>query len=551
MQNKKFSLKPSLIANQEQLSIIFSKGNCVVIAQPGSGKTFVLSQKIKLELQELPDFKGVVAISFTNNASNELEKRCLNSYTDKKGSFFGTIDTFFLHEIILPFGKQLFGMPQHKIKVISNIEDDKLSSDIDLVLRNGYDKLNTDDIIKIKEHFLSGMIFLKTFGILALYVIDNSLACRKYLKARYSHIIIDEYQDSGYEQHACFLKMMDLGLSAIAVGDINQSIYAFSGKESKYLYHLTQMEEKFKLFALSVNFRCHRSIIDYSDKILQPGYNPSILDDIRVFEKSIRGSEIEIAKWLNVAIPALMNTYKISKPNKVAILVKSNRTGKIIDNNLSLKHKLFDRTPLDEDTSYWGIIFKKILLLIFNTDATIYNFIADYFDIEGETIKTRNLYYLLENIIKGGRKNLFILKNKLEDFVNIAKIIYPKEKNPESIHSLVKILDSEEQLNAFKPAGTDEVQIMTLHKSKGLEFDIVFHLDLYRYILPTERNGQYFNYKQDLNLFYVGVTRAKECCVLCTSTKRHRGTDGNITSAERSIFMEMNNLDAYRKVLDL
>lgn len=65
---------------------------------------------------------------------------------------------------------------------------------------------------------------------------------------------------------------------------------------------------------------------------------------------------------------------------------------------------------------------------------------------------------------------------------------------------------------------------MTLHKSKGLEFDIVFHLDLYEWILPKkeiqDHQSFFSDIVQDINLHYVGITRAKKCCVLCHSTKR-------------------------------
>ena len=77
---------------------------------------------------------------------------------------------------------------------------------------------------------------------------------------------------------------------------------------------------------------------------------------------------------------------------------------------------------------------------------------------------------------------------------------------------------------------------MTLHKAKGLEFDVVFHW--------TSTNGSFRCIKgdeiQDLNLHYVGITRAKQCCVLCTSTRRHN--DQGERSAEDSPFLQMNNL---------
>lgn len=60
----------------EQKCIIRHEGNSVISAKPGSGKTYTLVEKIARELEPLPDYKGVIAISFTNKASEEIKSRC-------------------------------------------------------------------------------------------------------------------------------------------------------------------------------------------------------------------------------------------------------------------------------------------------------------------------------------------------------------------------------------------------------------------------------------------------------------------------------------------
>ena len=63
---------------KEQLDIINAEGNIVVIAVPGSGKTTTITYKIKKILSELDEYQGVIAISYTNKASNELKGRVMN-----------------------------------------------------------------------------------------------------------------------------------------------------------------------------------------------------------------------------------------------------------------------------------------------------------------------------------------------------------------------------------------------------------------------------------------------------------------------------------------
>jgi len=128
----------------------------------------------------------------------------------------------------------------------------------------------------------------------------------------------------------------------------------------------------------------------------------------------------------------------------------------------------------------------------------------------------------------------------LTDFLSIAEVIFPGYASQDSVEKLVDVLGDENQLTAFIPPKPDEIQIMTLHKSKGLEFDIVFHLNLYEYILP-QYNG---DYSQDLNLHYVGITRAKKACVLCTSSRRH--TKSGKSAANPSEFLTLNDVHQLR-----
>lgn len=72
----------------EQQKIIDCPRNIVVIANPGSGKTYTLSIKIKKILESLSSNKGIIAISYTNKASNELRQRSLSGGIDKKTIVF-------------------------------------------------------------------------------------------------------------------------------------------------------------------------------------------------------------------------------------------------------------------------------------------------------------------------------------------------------------------------------------------------------------------------------------------------------------------------------
>lgn len=211
---------------KEQLEVLEYDGNTVVIAKPGSGKTFTVVEKIARVMPEMPDYQGVIAISFTNKASDELRKRCKLRGIESKQSFFGTIDEFYISQIIIPFASHLTNlMPEYEVVVDALANSPQYSG-----LANFKGENAPEQEALLLAALSEGKIFLEISGEIALYVLKNVPGALKYIKARYTHIFIDEYQDCGEIQHAIFLLLVSIGLKGIAVGDINQAIYGFSNR---------------------------------------------------------------------------------------------------------------------------------------------------------------------------------------------------------------------------------------------------------------------------------------------------------------------------------
>lgn len=531
------------IPTLQQKKIIEHDGNLVIIAKPGSGKTFVLSQKIQNILPTLKKYKGVIAISFTNKASKELEERSLPLGVDRKQSFFGTIDKFSISEIIIPFGKHIFGefdIEEYKTIKLDDIETRTLSKDLK------FDELQSDQIEEITTFLNQGIIPMDLDSVIALYIIKNSVAAQNYMKARYSHIIIDEYQDSRLAQHQLFKYLVALGMTGIAVGDINQSIYAFAGGNAEYLFSLTT-EHSFQTFNLDLNHRSHKSIIYYSNTLISAKSDVSEDPEKRVFGKKIIGNYLEIANWLDEAIPKYINEYSVHNFCDIAILTRGAKNGaSLIDENLKLPHKFVYSTDLDQDLGLWSVVFSRILSYCFDKKDTNIEVVEKFLNLELLKSKTKNVLHLVKNL-KCNFATSWDIDYQIQLFIQIANLIYPKAESTRSIDLLQKVLSSQELLNQYKPAQDNEVQIMTMHKSKGLEFDIVFHLDLYDFIFPAKRKndvGQWINvdFTQDLNLHYVSITRAKKACILCFSTKRINRF-GEEISAKYSEFFTYNSVN--------
>lgn len=493
----------------QQNLILDYDGNSVVIAAPGSGKTFVLSQKIKQNLKSLLNHQGIVAISYTNKASNELKSRSLSNGEKPKSSFFGTIDKFNLSEIIVPFAKQLFGIPKNELKItkqssLPNEEKDNFDwADRNLKL----EQLDDNKIDILKDYFLNGIILIETIGVFADYVFSNSPACQNYIKARYKYIYIDEYQDSGFEQNQIFLKIMGLNITAIAVGDLNQSIYAFSGKDAKYLQELTE-DNSFKYFKLDKNHRCHPSIINYSNYLLNPKTELIPVDKNQILFIRVNGNENTIASWINNNIDAIQRAFKVETRNQIALLTRGNRTAEIIDTHLETPHRLFVSNELDINLNIWSAIFSNLLYFVFDKGFKFIDVIeafTSYDRFPSKDLKKLNAYKSnLEIIASDDSIDLEAMK---VEFMKIAKIVAPNLQSKEAIELLDSVLNNPTELNSYQSANDNEINILTLHKSKGLEYDVIIHLDMYEWVFPNKQpsannyfdNPVYGDWNQDLN----------------------------------------------------
>lgn len=532
----------------EQEKIILEKAHRVVLARPGSGKTFTLSKIIQEQLRCAPVYKGVIAISYTKKASKELEMRSVVEGMENNNSFFGTIDKFTLQEIVFPFFSHAFQLrlpDDSKVCYARDIQGQlKDHKAFNLACRNKGEP-SKDFIDECVSLFKRGNIILEACPKLALYILNQSFACQNYFKARYTHIIVDEYQDSGWDQHALFMRLKEEGLIAIAVGDLDQSIYSFAGKDSSYLSNLASNSD-FKTFDLPKNHRSHPSIVNYSLSFISA--NPQLLPckETRVSFNNISGTQVDIVLWIEKCIASMEGKGYIRQRNEVGILVRGEVSALIVKDKITMPLKHFIQTEMDTDNRPWSLLFRDILLAIHSNGLSVFDFAGLYTNEEMEPrkfIKVLKLMRALRDKYQGGgRKGL-----TTDDFVKVADCILPEKRSAESIAMLGEVISDDDLFYSYREAQADEVQLLTLHKSKGLEFTVVFHLDLYNYIIPPLEalKGNEVEMEQSKNLHYVGITRAKEYCLLISSTQR-LNRKGEIKVGITSDFITRKELESLR-----
>ncbi len=528
---------------EEQEKIINCDNNIVVLAAPGSGKTFVLSEKIKktLKKEELLDYNGVAALSFTRKASNNLKKRTLAYGLPKKNSFFGTIDSFCLTQIIFPFGYSLLGYPSKELEILNLDTEKKEEINSYIKSQTSLSKILNADLTIFRKLFQEGYISINSIEYLALRIIYHSKACRRYLKARFKYIFVDEYQDVDQIFHNIFLKMLNLGLRGMVVGDIDQSIYGFANKSSKYLLELTNLDQ-FNTFRLTTNFRSHPSIVEYANKLLRENFKINNKEK-RVCFFRVEGDERTIAAFIDRYVNALCKKFEVKNLNDVAILVKNDQTLKLIDSALKTSHRKIVTTELEKDINPRSQLYALLLRYFYNNSLNFQSIIEEFVEYELLSIlKRTELNEVKRTIVRIPNTDPSLL---VVSFQKISEILFSNLPEGNSKKILLKTLSNPDELSSYRPIANNEIQLMTLHKSKGLEFDVVFHLNLDDWVLPAKKPTGYINKEQDLNLHYVGITRARKFCALLSSTQRTR--NGLSISSAPSEFLYRNGLERQRK----
>lgn len=544
-----------MVPTDIQKKIIQCEGNVVVLASPGSGKTFVLSEKIRRVLKEniALDYQGVIAISYTRKASANLKKRTLGDGMQSKNSFFGTIDNFCLTQIIETFGYYTLGRAPKDIEVkgLNELDNNgkKLFEWIDEI-HPDYADIDATQFEDLKSLFCQGYVLVESLELLALYIVKNSPACRKYLQARYKYVFIDEFQDADTYTNELFLMLLELGLKGIVVGDVNQSIFGFAHKNSEYLKSL-ETKTDFTFFTLGDNFRCSIPIINYSNRLLDENSNILDTDKEGMYLVRVNGSEYSIAEYIDNEIESVKSEWNVSDNSEIAILVKNERTQKIIDESLENPHRLVKTTSLDMDLNPKSRLYTLLLRYYFDDSVSFMSVLDEYVEYEALTLYERNKLHEESLVIK--TIDEIEVDQLSSHFKTIADILLPKIQDGASLQKLNRILNNEKDLESYKPLSSYEIQIMTLHKSKGLEFDIVFHLNMSDWELPYKQiehgdfnNPQYPNWEQDINLHYVGITRARKACYLVRGTQRTNSNDC-LRNARDSEFLSLHGLDFLRK----
>jgi DNA helicase II / ATP-dependent DNA helicase PcrA len=297
-------------ADIAQKEAINRQGHCIVRAGPGTGKTRTLVLKAtKLLYEEVFSPRGLACVTYTQSMAGELKRQLKQlGVLPHDNVFIGTIHSFCLLYVLLPFAK-IFGyrLP-NPVKVASDSEQTEMYRDIwdryklkdkispygpefkdgklveslptklQKYRRTHVDGANAKDVNPYIEELLAqyeSALLAKScvdFDLLvkwAMQLIEQENYVRQSLEAKFPWLLIDEYQDVGLPLHRMVKALVQhTNIQLFAIGDPNQCIYSFSGAHPRFLKELCSNVEKYgSTISLLTNHRSYARVIDAASAI--------------------------------------------------------------------------------------------------------------------------------------------------------------------------------------------------------------------------------------------------------------------------------------------
>jgi len=463
-----------------QERIIATQGNLIVRASAGTGKTLTMVEKIATEITKNQTHKAIAAITFTIKAAQEIRDRLT---VDADNHFIGTNNSFVIEEIIKPFMKDFYG------------KDFAINMSTDYSKR--YDSFQAG-VENIKENGIIGSYTNNRMNFvfdLAQSIVENSQACRLFLKAKYFKIYIDEYQDCDRAMHKLFMYICEnLGIDIFVIGDEKQSIYIWRGAYPDAFMKIWEKENFNKIF-MGDNFRSCQQIQNYSNLLCNETRDLFCATD--AIDKIVLLSA-STSTWADTALE------NIDKAKKTALLRYRNndsREGARQLTQAGLEFVFIPQTPIGDITTDAAWLYSALAKYCIIQNYSVYDLISEI-PSEGSddrgTIRLIKTYLVKIHKATEDDEMLVFMKNvnELASYLGCNTNANHLERLYETIHNISYHV-------AFQPEKYKHIAI-TFHSSKGLEFDqvIVFAQD---YRLAD---------MESIYNHYVAVTRAKSKLII-------------------------------------
>jgi DNA helicase-2/ATP-dependent DNA helicase PcrA len=356
--------------NEQQLAAVtLPNQSALILAGAGSGKTRVLTTRIAWLIQtgQLSP-QGVLAVTFTNKAAKEMLTRLaamlpINVRGMWIGTFHGLCNRMLRahhRDAGLPSTFQILDSADQlsaikRLLKANNIDDERypprnlqlfISSSKEAGLRAKDVEVNDDYNRKFVELYSmydaqcnrEGVCDFSELLLRCYELLDRNEILRQHYQDRFRHILVDEFQDTNKLQYAWLKLLAGVKYTIFAVGDDDQSIYAFRGAN---VGNMADFEREFRvqnLIKLEQNYRSVGHILNAANALIANNarrLGKELWTDagegepVRIYEAQTDGYE---AAWLVDEVKGLIAEGHARA--EIAVLYRSNAQSRVIEHAL-------------------------------------------------------------------------------------------------------------------------------------------------------------------------------------------------------------------------
>lgn len=475
----------SELFNKDQLKAIkHLTGPAMVIAGPGSGKTTVITNRIRYLIDSgAARPSEILVITFTAAAASEMRSRFIKLSSDSSNTSepcFGTFHSIFYHFLRehpaysnLRLAEQSECVNILKQIVLSIIPDNTFTSDYYIYLLNEISRQKTSLcsepcmplVTKVMPRYCAdmldaGLVDFDDMLVLCLKLMQEEPSVLRYLRNKYRFLMIDEFQDIDGLQFEIVRLLAAPHNNIFVVGDDDQSIYGFRGSDPGIMLKFRDYYPDASFIELFTNYRSSKPIVRAASRLIS--YNKLRFD-----------KNFEAVSTCRLGI------------DYVSYRDREEEAEAIVRDILSLPREI------------------ESVAVLFRTHRT------------GNALKScidRKIHtaFMQENTVRERQYN----KNQVPELYSLSEELRTDSKALKpSVCNVEPRMDAKVSvLTAGSRSITERlsaVNLMTFHASKGLEFDAVYIISANEGITPLKSAGN-DEIEEERRLFYVALTRAKK-----------------------------------------
>lgn len=610
------STDPSYLSHlnpEQRQAVTLQGGSALVLAGAGSGKTRVLTTRIAhLMHSGLASSNEVLAVTFTNKAAKEMLLR-LSSMSSASlrhiwiGTFHGLCNRMLRahHGAVgLPASFQILDSQDQlgaikRLSKLLNVDTEKyaprdiqyfINAQKEQGLRASHIEAHDSRTRKLQELYAAydeqcrreGVVDFAELLLSCFELLKNDPILREHYQTRFKHILVDEFQDTNRLQYHWLKLLAGRHNQIFAVGDDDQSIYAFRGADVANMQAFQNDFDVKTVIRLEQNYRSHGNILDAANALISHNQNrlgknlwtsEGRGEALRVFtaenDEEEAGFIVDEVKHLQAEGLLL---------DQIAVLYRSNAQSRILEHALfsaGLPYRVygglrfFERQEIkhalaylrlianpDDDTALLRIInfpprgigarsLEQLQATAQQEKLSLWSAALQHAQGNAEVSKKGIAGFVaLINEMRAAAEGLdlpqivdhVLIHSRLEQHYQSEKIDVDRLEN---LHELINAATSfvseneDGSLSAFLShaaleagehqalVGAQALQLMTVHSAKGLEFHTVFVSGLEEGLFPHENSfNQFDGLEEERRLMYVALTRAKRRAYLSYAERR-------------------------------